>query len=399
MAIRQYIVVGLLLLNACLVMGQERLNDSTSVVQSDVVDSISVAYDEEEVQRIEKKRMDKSDYIPVIHGTLRAKYEYQPELGASRFAVRTARVSVTGNVLPILGYKAEIDLSDYGQIKMLDAYMRVFPVQGLTFTAGQMRVPFSIDAHRSPHTQFFANRSFLAKQVGNVRDVGFMLGYTLPVKMPISVEAGMFNGKGLLNQKDAWTRDFCYTGKLSLMFVDGLNLTLSAKTIKPAQVRATSYDAGMYYEFWRFHIEGEYLYKQYENHAFQDVHTANAFLIYNQPLPKVFDKMSFLIRYDYMSDHWDGKTYSTTYDEAGNVANAMAITPTDYERQRLTAGITLSMRPTRKANGKIGGVFRESAEDFRMDLRLNYEKYFYADPTKAHTSEKDKLAVELMLRF
>ena len=31
---------------------------------------------------------------------------------------------------------------------------------------------FTIDAHRSPHLQYFANRSFIAKQVGNVRDVG-----------------------------------------------------------------------------------------------------------------------------------------------------------------------------------------------------------------------------------
>ncbi len=387
MNLKHYILSCFLLWSTAQMIAQDALPSIATT------DSVSTADDEAEVQRIEKKRMEKSDYIPEIHGTIRAKYEYQPEMNASRFAVRTARVSVTGNVLPILGYKAEVDLSDYGTIKMLDAYMRLFPVKGLTFTAGQMRVPFSIDAHRGPHMQFFANRSFIAKQVGNVRDVGFMLGYTLPIKMPISIEAGMFNGKGLTNQKDAWTRDFCYTGKLSLMFVDGLNLTLSAKTMQPDQVRMTSYDAGMYYEIWRFHIEGEYLYKQYANHAFQDVHAANAFLIYNQPLPKVFDKLSFLVRYDYMTDHWDGKTYAL--DE--NLKEY--ITPTDYERQRLTAGVTLSMRPAKKANGKVGGVFRDAAEDFRLDLRVNYEKYFYAKPATAHASEQDKLAVELMLRF
>ncbi len=388
MSIKHHILFSFMLVVAMQVVAQEVV-DTLNITAT--IDSVSTADDEAEVQHIEKKRLEKSDYIPEIHGTIRARYEYQPEMGASRFAVRTARVSVTGNVLPILGYKAEIDLSDYGTIKMLDAYMRVFPVKGLTFTAGQMRVPFSIDAHRSPHTQFFANRSFIAKQVGNVRDVGFMLGYTLPIKMPISIEAGMFNGKGLTGQKDAWTKDFCYSGKLSFMFVDGLNLTLSAKTMQPDNVRFTSYDAGMYYEIWRFHVEGEYLYKQYAQNAFQDVHAANAFLIYNQPLPKVFDKMSFLVRYDYMTDHWDGKTYA---DE-----ELLSITPTDYERQRLTAGVTLSMRPAKKANGKVGGVFRDAAEDFRLDLRVNYEKYFYAQPNVAHPSEQDKLAVELMLRF
>lgn len=105
------------------------------------------------------------------------KYEFQTETEESRFEVRNARFSVSGNVHPLVAYKAEIDLSDEGSIKMLDAYARVFPMKDLNFTIGQMRVPFTIDAHRSPHQQYFANRSFIAKQVGNVRDVGFTAAY------------------------------------------------------------------------------------------------------------------------------------------------------------------------------------------------------------------------------
>ena len=56
-------------------------------------------------------------------------------MAASRFEVRNARISITGNVLPIVAYKAEIDLSDEGQIKMLDAYARLFPIKDLTVTA------------------------------------------------------------------------------------------------------------------------------------------------------------------------------------------------------------------------------------------------------------------------
>ena len=119
---------------------------------------------------LDKQTMEFKDYLPEIHGTIRGKYEYQTETSESRFEVRNARFSVSGNVHPIVAYKAEIDLSDEGSIKMLDAYARVFPVKDLNFTIGQMRVPFTIDAHRSPHQQYFANRSFIAKQVGNVRD-------------------------------------------------------------------------------------------------------------------------------------------------------------------------------------------------------------------------------------
>ena len=70
------------------------------------------------------------------------KYEFQTEEGRGRFEVRNARVSVSGKVLKELEYKAEADLCDEGKIKMLDAYARLKPVTGLSFTIGQMRVPF-----------------------------------------------------------------------------------------------------------------------------------------------------------------------------------------------------------------------------------------------------------------
>ena len=72
--------------------------------------------DEEEVDR-----------TPKIGGTIRSKYEYQTEEGEGRFEVRTARVSVSGNVTKEVSYKAEIDLCDEGKIKMLDAYTRIKP--------------------------------------------------------------------------------------------------------------------------------------------------------------------------------------------------------------------------------------------------------------------------------
>lgn len=160
-----------------------------------------------------KEGKPKTDYRPVVHGTLRGKYEYQPEEKAGRFQVRTARVSIEGKVAPVVAYKAEIDLSDEGKIKMLDAYTRLSPLKGFDFTIGQMRVPFTIDAHRSPHQQYFANRSFIAKQVGNVRDVGATLGYKIGGPLPLTLQAGMFNGSGLTDQKDFWTNNINYSAK------------------------------------------------------------------------------------------------------------------------------------------------------------------------------------------
>ena len=106
------------------------------------------------------------EYLPKVHGTIRSKYELQTTTGMQRFQVRNARVSLDGKVLPVIAYKAEIDLSDEGSIKMLDAYARFVPNDTWNLTMGQMRVPFTIDAHRSPHQQYFANRSFIAKAGG-----------------------------------------------------------------------------------------------------------------------------------------------------------------------------------------------------------------------------------------
>lgn len=321
---------------------------------------------------IDKEKLEQEDYKPEIHGTIRAKYEYQTSMGAGRFEVRTARVSITGNVLPKVAYKAEIDLSDEGQIKMLDAYARLFPLKDFTVTAGQMRVPFTIDAHRSPHEQYFANRSFIAKQVGNVRDVGLTLGYIFPTAMPIILEGGLYNGSGLTNQK-VWHKDVNYSAKAQLFPADGFNLTLSVQGIQPVDVWMHSYDIGAYYETERFHIEAEYLYKQYSHNAFDDVHSVDAFVNYDLPLRKVFNKMSFLARYDMMTDHSDGETR----DE-----NTGALSITDYKRHRLTAGITFSL-----------------SKAFRTDLRLNFEKYFYPEGSIAKESEQDKIVLELMVRF
>lgn len=322
---------------------------------------------------------DKVDRTPEVHGTIRGKYEYQPEEGQGRFQVRNARVSLDGDLNKVVSYKVEIDLSDEGKIKMLDTYTRIKPLRGLDFTIGQMRAPFTIDAHRSPHLQYFANRSFIAKQVGNVRDVGATIGYSFNVGFPIILQAGMFNGSGLTNQKDFWTNNINFSAKAQLFFPRGFNLTLSTQKIRPDNVSVMMYDAGAYYHAHGWHAEVEYLYKHYGHGAFKPVHALDAFVSYDIPLRKCFfTKISPLIRYDYMSDHSDGLRYNA---EAGeDVEGALIIN--DYQRSRITGGVTLSLDLP-----------------FVSDIRLNYEKYFYRDGAIAKPSEKDKIVVEFMTRF
>lgn len=50
-------------------------------------------------------RTKKNDNQPQIHGTLRGKYEYQTEDKKGRFEVRSARVSISGRVLPKVDWR------------------------------------------------------------------------------------------------------------------------------------------------------------------------------------------------------------------------------------------------------------------------------------------------------
>lgn len=298
--------------------------------------------------------------------------EYQTNEKESRFEVRTARVALDGFVTPIVNYKAEIDLSDEGQIKMLDAYAGVLPTKGVALRIGQMRVPFSIDAHRSPHKQYFANRSFIAKQVGNVRDVGVYGSYTFE-KVPLVIEAGAFNGSGLTNQKNYWTKEFNFSAKAQYFLPCGLTLEASVQKISPNGIHTYLYDGGVTFHRDRWTLEAEYLRKHYQNKAFNNVNAWDAFVCYDLPLKKAFSKVSFLARYDMMNNHSDG----TLTDEG-------KLKLTDARRQRVTGGVTLSMAMSKKV---------------LADIRLNYEKYFYDDLTLAKPSERDKAVVELVVHF
>lgn len=314
-----------------------------------------------------------SEYLPVIHGTIRGKYEYQTTTAEQRFQVRNARVSLTGNVLPLVTYKAEIDLSDEGVIKMLDAYARVKPFDHWSITIGQMRVPFTIDAHRSPHQQYFANRSFIAKQMGSLRDAGATLKYDATGGFPFSIEAGLFSGSGLTEQK-GWHKVLCYSAKLVMTPCRGYNLTLSTQRIRPSDTNIYMYDIGTFYEVGNWHIEAETMYKRYAGAAMNDVWALDAFVNYDWHMPSekyLFKKISLLARFDSMGDNSNGLP-----DETGK------LTVTDFRRKRITGGVTFSF-------GKA----------FRADIRLNYEKYFYDNTACAKPSELDKVVAEMMVHF
>ena len=56
-----------------------------------------------------------------------------------------------------------------------------------------------------------------------MRDVGAEIGYTWNVGFPIVVNVGIFNGSGLTNQKDYWTKGNSAKDE-NVMIVSGRNV-------------------------------------------------------------------------------------------------------------------------------------------------------------------------------
>ena len=337
-------------------------------------------------------------WMPKVNGTIRTKYELQTEEMEQRFEVRNARVSFTGQATEGVGYKAEVDFCDEGSMKMLDVYGEVDafafinrrPKGALTFRLGQFRVPFSLDPHRSPHLRLFANRSFLAKQVGNVRDVGLMVGYETPLtsdnRGKFSIKGGLFNGSGLTQQKNFWTKSVNYGLRAELALPSGLMFTASTQKVHPLVGDVYLYDGTVTLRRGSVFFEAEYLYKTYANNTFKDVNAFQVMAMYDIPLAGArpgskapFDLMSLRARYDYMSDHADGNSFDALSGKA---------LLTDVERGRITGGLNFRFA-------------RSLVRNTTTELRLNYEKYLYSaeNLAKAKVSDHDKVVVELMVRF
>ena len=317
-------------------------------------------------------------YLPTLNATFKGKYEVLTDgddAGASRFQVRNMRVSIAGDILPaLLSYRAEVDLCASGKISMLDAWgCFAIPATGLSVTAGQMRVPYTIDSHRAPHKQVFANRSWVAKYGGTKRDVGVTLAWTLPVAVPTTLQGGLFNGSGIDGQGGYWTRTYEFAVKAQTTLCRRYTFEASCLHTRPDGIGITAWNAGFAYDDALWHLEGEYVAKCYRHGAFEPVNIVNAFAVRRFPLGgKVLTGVSALARYDYMGSYSNGRR-----NDDG------LLYTTESRRQRLTAGSTL-----------ILGRGAHYAE-----VRLNYEQYFYPSGAIKKPGDTSKFVAELMIRF
>lgn len=309
---------------------------------------------------------EKIDYRPNFHGAVRTRWEMETESGESRFQVRYARFTIDGKVAPCLDYFLQTDLCDQGAIKILDAYARVRIVKGLQFQAGQFRMPFGVETFRAPQNYIFANRSFMAKDVCNYRKVGAKVAYTLPVKTPLLLEAGIFNNAAIGNH-NTWSKHYAFAGKATLT-LDQFKISGGAMSVRPDVTRLYMYDGAVSWENANFLVAAEYMAEHYGDKRHDDTHAYCAYVDYHKPFKAgIFNQWSVQGRFDGMTSQWDGIT-----DSAEKAA-----------RNRITVGGTLTY--------KYKVVF--------ADIRLNYEKYFYHSGADITKGANDKIVAELAIRF
>lgn len=313
---------------------------------------------------------EKSIYIPKFTGTLRARYEYLTQENLSAFKVRDLRLGVDGYVAPIMSYSVELNFSDWGKVNVVNAFVRVDPLKGLSFSMGQLRIPFTIAAHRLPCEQYFVNRTFLAKHAG-IRDLGFTGSYSIP-KIPLTVQGSFFNCSGVGEHKNFFTNTYGFSAKLFSKFHPYWYISASTARNTRGFARTQNWDIGAYFDNGLWHAEAEYLRRQYVHGVFKPVNAYDFFVYRNFPIEKhMIGGVSGALRYDYMSEHWNG----SLTDEGLILADMPSC-------HRLTAGATLSLQTK-----------------FQADIRLNYEKYFYKDGRVPTPTDGDRLVLEVIAHF
>jgi hypothetical protein len=309
----------------------------------------------------QENKENKSEYLPDIDGILKTKVEFDLNNSLMRFEVRNARFGVKGMINNYMSYKVELDLSDEGKMKMLDAYVRFTPVANLDFYMGQRKIPFSTDYMRNPAENFFANRSFLAKYINDgMRDIGFYADYKFAGDFPVDVLLGAVNGTG--NNNPQWISRPNLVGRISAGPEKGIRITQNLY-FGEAQYKdhLAMFGEELRYTNGVFLIESEYIRRNWTDTLLFHVHDDGLFIhsYYNFALK---NKMICMI------------TPTARWDVIGN-----SVLGSKTEASRITLGVNVGFEP----------------KQFYAEIRLNYEN-FLKSSLPVHT---DKLTLEFIARF
>lgn len=315
-------------------------------------------------------------YRPNIHGTFRGRFEATLSGDrAERFQARNARVSIDGMAATWVNYYFQADVCDRGTMKILDVWARLTPVEGFSLQAGQFRMPFGVESFRSPHTYIFANRSFVGKQMANYRAVGVKASWQ-PKGTALQIEAGAFNPT-TISDHTGWHHSLAYAAKAAWR-TGNVALSAGFLTTSPDSARFNIADVSVRWAMGRWEAEAEYMHKRYAHSRHQPAHSYIIWGNYKIPLRgRLVNQISLQGRFDGITAHSSGR----------RDRNTGLLTTDQPPCNRLTLGVTLS---------------HLVSKNLFVDLRANYENYFYRNATAKHAvgpDGSDKALVELVVRF
>jgi len=303
----------------------------------------------------------KSEYLPDLDGILKTKVEYDLDNSLIRFGVRNARFGAKGRVNDYMSYRVEVDLSDEGKIKMLDAFVRLTPVHNLDIYMGQRKIPFSTDYIRNPAENIFANRSFLAKYINDgMRDIGFYIDYKITSAFPLSLLVGAVNGTG--NNNPQWIERPNLVGRVVAGNETGIRAAgnlYSGEALHKDHL--LMFGGELRYSTDRFLIESEYIRRSWTDTSSVHVKDDGLYIhsYYNIPLNNRM--ISFV-------------TPVARFDMMGN-----SVISRKVDASRITLGVNISFEQ----------------KQFYSELRFNYENYLKGN-LPIHT---DKVTIEFIGRF
>ncbi|MFI3316952.1 MAG: porin [Rikenellaceae bacterium] len=171
------------------------------------------------------------DYTPQIFGSVRAKFEESTESGDHRFNVRNSRLGVKGMTSEHMRYAMQIDFNNEGSVSILDSYV-AYVAGNFELSLGQQQYHFNADLDRGPSSSLFSNRSFLSKYLTTYytydatsptdcsvktigsRDIGALMSYKFPTKIPIQITGGLMNGSGANNPE--WNENMNYVARATI---------------------------------------------------------------------------------------------------------------------------------------------------------------------------------------
>lgn len=214
-----------------------------------------------------------------LSGYTQLRYVSMEEKGKrSGFDIRRARLDLKGSITPYFAYRVQTELAD--KPKLLDAYGEIKISDHFVITAGQFKIPFSMENLTSSNKLEMIDRSQVVEAlvargkdvIGNQngRDIGVQIGGGLVKKNGVNAieyRLAVFNGSGI-NVADTANDAKDLAARLVFNPVKGLSFGggfyggyAKAAESSTSQVR-NRYGFEASYVLSRFSLRGEYIFGQ-----------------------------------------------------------------------------------------------------------------------------------------